>query len=641
MSSYREIYQRSVEQPEAFWREQAEALDWFEPPKQILTQDTQGLYRWFHGGRLNLSHLALDVHADGDRGQQTALIYDSPVTDTKRSYTYRELRDGVARTAGMLRELGVAKGDRVVIYMPMIPEAVMAMLACARLGAVHSVVFGGFAPHELAVRIDDAQPKVVLTASCGIEFTKVIPYKPLVDEAIRQASHKPDHTVVFARPQAAAELHPGRDHDWAGLLDKASAVDPVPVDATDPLYVLYTSGTTGKPKGVVRDNGGYAVALNFSMGALYDLHPGDVFWTASDVGWVVGHSYIVYGPLIRGCTTVVYEGKPVRTPDAGAFWRVISEHRVKTFFTAPTAFRAVKKEDPEAKLKQRYDLGCLKSLFLAGERLDPPTYQWLKQITDLPVIDHWWQTETGWPIAGNPMGIEPHPEKAGSATFPLPGYQVEVLDSDGKPVAAGTQGNIAIRLPLPPGCLPTLWNDDQRYRDSYLSSFQGYYDTSDGGYIDEDGYLFVMGRMDDVINVAGHRLSTGEMEELIGAHPAVAECAVVGVDDELKGQMPVGFVVLKDGQDIGHDQLEQELVQRIRGGIGAFACLQTAMIVGKLPKTRSGKILRKSIRQLAVQDDVKIPSTIDDPASLEEIREAMQHEGVGRFRGADDQQGSG
>ena len=632
MSSYREIYQRSVGQPEAFWREQAEALDWFESPKQILTQDAKGLYRWFHGGKLNLSHLALDVHADGGRGDRAALIYDSPVTDTKRTYTYRELRDAVARTAGMLRQLGVEKGDRVVIYMPMMPEAVMAMLACARLGAVHSVVFGGFAPHELAVRIDDAQPKVILTASCGIEFTKVIPYKPLVDEAIRQAGHKPDHTVVFARPQAEAELQPGRDHDWASLVEQAPAVDPVPVEATDPLYVLYTSGTTGKPKGVVRDNGGYAVALNFSMGALYDLDPGDVFWTASDVGWVVGHSYIVYGPLIRGCTTVVYEGKPVRTPDAGAFWRVISEHRVKTFFTAPTAFRDVKKEDPEAKLKQQYDLSCLKSLFLAGERLDPPTYQWLKEISGLPVIDHWWQTETGWPIAGNPMGIEPHPEKPGSATFPLPGYQVEVLDSGGDPVPAGTQGNIAIRLPLPPGCLPTLWNDDHRYRESYLSSFQGYYDTSDGGYIDDDGYLFVMGRMDDVINVAGHRLSTGEMEELIGAHAAVAECAVVGVEDELKGQMPVGFVVLKDGQDIGHDQLEQELVRLIRSEIGAFACLQTVMIVGKLPKTRSGKILRKSIRQLALQDDVKVPSTIDDPSSLEEIRDAMQHEGVGRFR---------
>ncbi|MCC5813022.1 MAG: propionyl-CoA synthetase [Ectothiorhodospiraceae bacterium] len=632
MNSYKELYQRSVNEPEAFWREQAERLDWFRPPQQILTQDADGLYRWFAGGSINLSHLALDVHVANGRGDQTALIYDSPVTGTQRHYSYRELLNAVARTAGMLRDLGVTAGDRVVIYMPMIPEAAMAMLACARLGAVHSVVFGGFAPHELAVRIDDAKPKAIVTASCGIEFSNVIPYKPLVDEAIRKASHKPEHTIVFARPEAEATLEPGRDHDWDTLVANAPVVDPVPVEATDPLYVLYTSGTTGKPKGVVRDNGGYAVALNFSMKAVYDLDPGDVFWTASDVGWVVGHSYIVYGPLIRGCTTVMYEGKPVRTPDAGAFWRVISEHKVKTFFTAPTAFRAVKKEDPEGRLMQQYDLNCLKSLFLAGERLDPPTYEWLKEITGRPVIDHWWQTETGWPIAANPMGVEPHPEKPGSATFPLPGYQVEILDSGGQPLPSGEQGHIAIRLPLPPGCLPTLWGDTARYRQAYLSNFIGYYDTSDGGYLDEDGYLFVMGRMDDVINVAGHRLSTGEMEELIGAHPAVAECAVVGIEDPMKGELPVGFVVLKDGAEVGTEQLDKELVELIRRNIGAFACLQTVMIVGKLPKTRSGKILRKSIRQLATTQEVAVPSTIDDPASLEEIRDAMERRQVGRYR---------
>lgn len=629
--SYHELYQRSVNDPEGFWREQAEALPWFQPPRQILGKDDSGHHRWFSGGQLNISHLALDRHVDDGRGDQTAIIHDSPATGTQTRYTFRELRDLVARFAGGLRELGVGKGDRVVIYMPMMPEAVIAMLACARLGAIHSVVFGGFQPHELAVRIDDAKPKVLLTASCGIEFSKVIPYKPLVDEAIRRSASPPSRTVLFQRAQCTADMDPERDLDWQDLMQTAKPVDPVPVDATHPLYILYTSGTTGKPKGVVRDTGGYAVALNFSMKYVYDLDPGDVFWTASDVGWVVGHSYIVYGPLIYGCTSVVYEGKPVRTPDAGAFWRVISEHQVKVFFTAPTAFRAVKKEDPEGKLLADYDISCLKAIYQAGERLDPPTYDWIKQITGLPVIDHWWQTETGWPIASNPMGVDPQPEKSGSATFPVPGYQIDVLDPDGKPLPAGEQGNLAIRLPLPPGCLPTLWQDEARFHSAYLERFPGYYDTSDGGCLDEDGYLFVMGRMDDVINVAGHRLSTGEMEELIGSHSAVAECAVVGLRDELKGEMPMGFVVLKNGADIDHTTLEKDLVEIVRDQIGAFACLRRVAIVQKLPKTRSGKILRKSIRQLSVEKDVPVPSTIDDPTSLDDIRGALEKAGMRSF----------
>lgn len=629
--SYASLYQRSIESPETFWREQAAALEWFRQPEQILAQQ-DGLYRWFQGGELNMSHLALDYHVNDGRGDQAAIIHDSPVTETQQRYTYRELRDATAQCAGALRDLGVTKGDRVVIYMPMIPEALIAMLACARLGAIHAVVFGGFSPHELAVRIDDAEPKVILTASCGLEFTRVIPYKPLVDEAINKAHHKPQAVVVKARPQARADLEPGRDHDWDTLVGTAAPADPVPVDATHPLYILHTSGTTGKPKGVLRDTGGYAVALSLSMRTVYNLEPGDVFWTASDVGWVVGHSYIVYGPLIHGCTSIVYEGKPVKTPDAGAFWRVISEHRVKTFFTAPTAFRAVKKEDPDAALMAGYDLSALEALFLAGERLDPPTYDWLKRISGgRPVVDHWWQTETGWPIASNPMGVEPHPEKPGSATFPSPGYQVDILDPNGEPLERGQQGHIAIRLPLPPGCLPTLWRDDARFRSSYLERFPGYYDTSDGGYIDADGYLFVMGRMDDVINVAGHRLSTGEMEEIIGGHDAVAECAVVGIPDELKGEMPIGFVVLKDGATIDHDTLEQDLVDRVRNNIGAFACLRRVAIVQKLPKTRSGKILRKSIRQLSEADNVAVPSTIDDPSSLDDIRGAMEEHRIGRF----------
>ena len=635
--SYLDIYQQSIEQPELFWREQAEQIKWYELPETILSQDEHGFYRWFSGGKLNTSYLALDVHIEEGRGAQLAMIYDSPATDSQQKFTFLELRDEVAKFAGGLKNLGVEKGDRVIIYMPMVPEAVIAMLACARLGAVHSVVFGGFAPNELAVRIDDAKPKVIVTASCGIEFTRVIEYKPLVDQAIAIAESPPENTVVLQRPQAQAKMQSGQDHDWNELLKKAEPAKPVALDATDPLYILYTSGTTGLPKGVLRDNGGHAVALKYSMKAVYNTDPGDVFWAGSDVGWVVGHSYIVYAPLIHGCTTILYEGKPVRTPDAGAFWRLIEEHRVNTFFTAPTAFRAVKKEDPQAKLKKQYNISSLRTLFLAGERLDPPTYEWLKEILsdgsqpEIPVIDHWWQTETGWAICSNPMGIEPQPLKNGSPTFPMPGYNVQVLDEEGETCKPGETGNIVIHLPLPPSCLPTLWNDDERFKQSYLSQYPGYYITGDEGIKDEDGYIFVMGRVDDVINVAGHRLSTGEMEELIAGHPDIAECAVTGIDDELRGQVPVGFVVLKDGTQISQDKMQEELIAIIRKNIGAVACFKQAGIVKRLPKTRSGKILRKTIRKLASETEVAVPPTIDDPLILEEIREIMQERGIGQY----------
>ena len=635
--SYLNIYQQSIEQPELFWREQAEQIKWYELPETILSQDEHGFYRWFSGGKLNTSYLALDVHIEEGRGAQLAMIYDSPATDSQQKFTFLELRDEVAKFAGGLKNLGVEKGDRVIIYMPMVPEAVIAMLACARLGAVHSVVFGGFAPNELAVRIDDAKPKVIVTASCGIEFTRVIEYKPLVDQAIAIAESPPENTVVLQRPQAQAKMQSGQDHDWNELLKKAEPAEPVALDATDPLYILYTSGTTGLPKGVLRDNGGHAVALKYSMKAVYNTDPGDVFWAGSDVGWVVGHSYIVYAPLIHGCTTILYEGKPVRTPDAGAFWRLIEEHKVNTFFTAPTAFRAVKKEDPQAKLKKQYNISSLRTLFLAGERLDPPTYEWLKEILsdgsqpEIPVIDHWWQTETGWAICSNPMGIEPQPLKNGSPTFPMPGYNVQVLDEEGKTCKPGETGNIVIHLPLPPSCLPTLWNDDERFKQSYLSQYPGYYITGDEGIKDEDGYIFVMGRVDDVINVAGHRLSTGEMEELIAGHPDIAECAVTGIDDELRGQVPVGFVVLKDGTQISQDKMQEELIAIIRKNIGAVACFKQAGIVKRLPKTRSGKILRKTIRKLACETEVAVPPTIDDPLILEEIREIMQERGIGQY----------
>ena len=635
--SYLDIYQQSIEQPELFWREQAEQIKWYELPETILSQDEHGFYRWFSGGKINTSYLALDVHIEEGRGAQLAMIYDSPATDSQQKFTFMELRDEVAKFAGGLKNLGVEKGDRVIIYMPMVPEAVIAMLACARLGAVHSVVFGGFAPNELAVRIDDAKPKVIVTASCGIEFTRVIEYKPLVDQALAIAESPPENTVVLQRPQAQAKMQSGQDHDWNELLKNAEPAEPVALDATDPLYILYTSGTTGLPKGVLRDNGGHAVALKYSMKAVYNTDPGDVFWAGSDVGWVVGHSYIVYAPLIHGCTTILYEGKPVRTPDAGAFWRLIEEHKVNTFFTAPTAFRAVKKEDPQAKLKKQYDISSLRTLFLAGERLDPPTYEWLKEILsdgsqpEIPVIDHWWQTETGWAICSNPMGIEPQPLKNGSPTFPMPGYNVQVLDEEGETCKPGETGNIVIHLPLPPSCLPTLWNDDERFKQSYLSQYPGYYITGDEGIKDEDGYIFVMGRVDDVINVAGHRLSTGEMEELIAGHPDIAECAVTGIDDELRGQVPVGFVVLKDGTQISQDKMQEELIAIIRKNIGAVACFKQAGIVKRLPKTRSGKILRKTIRKLASETEVAVPPTIDDPLILEEIREIMQERGIGQY----------
>jgi len=635
--SYQDLYQQSIEQPEVFWRNQAELVKWYEFPETILSQDEHGFFRWFAGGKLNTSYLALDAQIEDGRGNQLALIYDSPVTNSQHKFTYTELRDEVAVFAGGLKNLGVGKGDRVIIYMPMVAEAVISMLACARLGAVHSVVFGGFAPHELAVRINDAKPKVLVTASCGIEFTNVIEYKPLVDRALEIAEFAPEKTVVLQRPQAEAEMQSGRDYDWVKLVNQAEPVEPVPVEATDPLYILYTSGTTGLPKGVVRDNGGHAVALKYSMKAVYNTDPGDVYWAGSDVGWVVGHSYIVYAPLLHGCTTIVYEGKPVRTPDAGAFWRVISEHKVNTFFTAPTAFRAVKKEDPEANLKKLYNISSLRTLFLAGERLDPPTYEWLKEIlkedsgAGIPVVDHWWQTETGWAICSNPMGIEPHPVKNGSPTVAMPGYNVQVLDDEGNACKPGETGNIVIHLPLPPSCLPTLWNDNDRFKQSYLSRYDGYYLTGDEGIKDEDNYIFVMGRTDDVINVAGHRLSTGEMEELIAGHPAVAECAVTGIDDELRGQVPVGFVVLKDGVEMSQEQMQKELVDIIRRDIGAVAYFRQSGIVKRLPKTRSGKILRKTIRKLAVETEVSVPPTIDDPIILDEIRDVMRERGIGQY----------
>ncbi len=628
---YRDVHELSVSNPRFFWRQKMDLIDWMKEPSKVLEQDENGFFRWFPGGVLNTCHLALDHHVDHGRGRQVALYYDSAAAHTRRRYTYRELRDEVALFAGVLSGLGVEKGDRVVIYMPMVPEAVISMLACARLGAVHSVVFGGFAPHELAVRVDDAKPKVLITASCGIEFERVIEYKPLVDAALEETKHPPQHVIVFPRPQATAEMKDGRDLDWHELMHSAEPADCVPVASTDPLYILYTSGTTGKPKGVVRDNGGHAVALKYSMKAVYNTNPGEVFWAASDVGWVVGHSYIVYGPLLHGCTTVLFEGKPVRTPDAGAFWRVIQDYGVSAFFTAPTAFRAIKKEDPDAHLRRQYDISTLRTLYLAGERLDPPTYEWLSQVLDVPIVDHWWQTESGWPMVANPMGLEPHKVKTGSATFPVPGYQVDVLDDEGRPVKRGETGNIVVKLPLPPGCLPTLWNNDDGFRESYLKTYQGYYHTADGGYIDEDGYVFIMGRTDDVINVAGHRLSTGEMEELIGSHAAVAECAVVGIDDQLKGQLPVGLVVLKDGVAQEPAHVEAELVQLIRAEIGAVAAFKKAIVVGRLPKTRSGKILRKTIRRLAVEEQIVTPPTIDDPAIIAEIRTALRQHRVGQY----------
>ncbi|MEV0347510.1 propionyl-CoA synthetase [Nonomuraea sp. NPDC050680] len=618
MSAYDAVYQRSIEEPEAFWGEAARGIEWDVPPATVFADG-----RWFVDGRLNTCHNAVDRHVAGGRGEQAALIYDSPVTGVVRNFSYAELLDAVSRTAGMLRDLGVVAGDTVVIYMPMVPEAVIGMLACARIGAVHSVVFGGFAANELAVRIDHAKPKVVLSASCGIEPTRIVPYKPLLDAALEQAEHRPARCVILQRPESPAGLAEGRDLDWAEAVRDAAPAGCVSVAATDPLYILYTSGTTGVPKGVVRDNGGHAVALHWSMSNVYGATPGEVYWAASDVGWVVGHSYIVYAPLLAGCTTVLYEGKPVGTPDPGAFWRVVATHRVRTLFTAPTALRAIKKDDPSGNFAQKWDLSGLRYLFMAGERLDPDTYHWASDLLAIPVIDHWWQTETGWPIAANCVGVEPLPIKPGSPTKAVPGWDVRVLDPEGKECPPGVEGAVAIKLPLPPGALPTLYRDDARFTESYLSRYPGHYLTGDGGFLDDDGYLYVMGRIDDVINIAGHRLSTGAMEEVIAAHPDVAECAVIGVDDALKGQLPLGFVVLKAGADRDPAEVERELVALVRERIGPVAAFRRAVVVARLPKTRSGKILRATMRDIAAGRDYRAPSTIEDPAALSEIADAL------------------
>jgi len=623
MGKYEEVFRKSIDDPRAFWKKAAEDIDWYVRCERILDDSKPPFYRWFPDGELNTCHNAVDRHVASGRAEQAAIIYDSPVTGTVTKITYRDLQERVASFAGALVSLGVRKGDTVVIYMPMIPEAAVAMLACARIGAIHSVVFGGFAPHELAIRIDHAKPKVVVSASCGIEGKKVIAYKPLLDKAIDSAAHKPQHCIVFQRPQAIAELQEGRDLDWQAACAAATPADCVPVKATDPLYILYTSGTTGMPKGVVRDNGGHATALYWSMINIYNVQPGDVFWAASDVGWVVGHSYIIYAPLLLGCTTIIYEGKPIGTPDPGAFWRVISQHGVKVLFTAPTAFRAIKKEDPRGEYVRKYNLSGFKYLFLAGERLDPDTYYWASKILDVPVIDHWWQTETGWPIAANCMGIEQFPIRAGSPTKAVPGYDIRILDDGGHELVAGQEGNIVVKLPLPPGTLATLWQAEERFVKSYTSQFPGYYNTSDGGYIDQDGYVFVMGRIDDVINIAGHRLSTGAMEEVVATHPDVAECAVIGVDDQLKGQLPVGFVVFKAGVEKSIEEVAPQLVQMVRDQIGPIACYKQTALVKRLPKTRSGKILRGTMRSIANGKEFRVPSTIDDPVILDEITENL------------------
>ena len=633
MTSYKDVYTSWKSAPEAFWADAAKAIDWVKPADAVFDPD-QGVYgRWFAGAECNTAYNCLDRHVEAGRGEQNALIYDSPITGAQKTYTYSELLEEVATFAAALQSRGINKGDRVVIYMPMIPQAAIAMLACARIGAIHSVVFGGFAPHELATRIDDATPKAMICASCGIEPNRVIPYKPLVDEAINLSHHKPDTCIVFQREQVTANLDQDRDADWMDLMKDMSArgerADCVAVAATDPLYVLYTSGTTGKPKGVVRDNGGHMVALKWSMENVYGVKPGEVFWAASDVGWVVGHSYIVYASLLLGCTTVMFEGKPVGTPDAGVFWRMIDEHKISVLFTAPTALRAIKKEDPQGSLLKDYDISSLRTLFLAGERADPDTIQWSEKLLDIPVIDHWWQTETGWTIAGNPMGIEHLPVKYGSSTVPMPGYEIHILDEGGHEVPRGDLGAICVKLPLPPGCLPTLWKNDDRFRDSYLANFPGYYETADAGYMDEDGYLHIMARTDDIINVAGHRLSTGGMEEVLSAHPAVAECAVVSVADSLKGQVPVGFIILKSGVDEPSEQIEAECVKLVREHIGAVASLRKVMTVGRLPKTRSGKILRATIRKIADGEDWAMPATVDDPKIFNEIEGVMKDHKVG------------
>ena len=628
--TYQTVYERSLGEPEAFWGKAAELIDWDVVPQQVLDDSRPPFYRWFPDGVLNTCHNVLDRHVDGGRADQLALIYDSPVTDTVKSFTYREFRDEVAILAGALSDLGVKKGDRVIIYMPMVPEAAMAMLACARIGAIHSVVFGGFAANELATRIDDAQPTVILSASCGIEPGRIVEYKPLLDAAIDLADHKPRTVMVLQRPQARATMVEGRDVDWSERVSSASPVDCVPVAATDPLYILYTSGTTGEPKGIVRDNGGHAVALAWSMQSLYGVEPGETYWAASDLGWTVGHSYIVYAPLLHGCTTILYEGKPVGTPDPGAFWRVIAQHGVSVLFTAPTAFRAIKRDDPDGEFIARYDLSKFQTLFLAGERCDPDTLHWAEEKLGVPVIDHWWQTESGWPMATNPIGIETFPIKPGSPTLPVPGYDIRVLRDSGEECDPGEIGAIVVRLPLPPGTLPTLWNADDRFLDAYMNTYPGFYLTADAGYKDDDGYVYIMSRIDDIINTAGHRLSTGAMEEVLAEHPDVAECAVIGVADELKGQLPIGFVVLTAGADRDPAEVESELVAMIRERIGPVASFKQASVVARLPKTRSGKILRGTMRNIADGEEWTVPATIDDPEILEEIGVALSNMGYGK-----------
>ena len=640
--SYAAQHARSLSDPDGFWAEAAQAIDWSRTWDRVLDTDSGPSGRWFPGARLNTCHNALDRHVEAGAGDRLALVYDSPVSDSQRSFSYSELRDEVARFAGALAGLGVERGDRVLIYMPMVPEAVIGMLACARLGAVHSVVFGGFASPELATRIDDAQPKLILSASCGIEPTRVVAYHPLLEGALALAHHAPDHCVVLQREQGLAELTPGRDLDWRELADAAEPTACVDVDATDPLYILYTSGTTGVPKGVVRDNGGHAVALQWSLKNVYGIEPGDVFWAASDIGWVVGHSYIVYAPLLGGCTTILYEGKPVGTPDAGAFWRVISQYGVNALFTAPTAIRAIKRDDPAVQQLERYDISTLRGLFLAGERADPDTVQWAERSLGVPVIDHWWQTETGWAIASNCIGIEKLPIKYGSPTLPVPGYDVRVLDDAGRelPAAAAdgdhearrkATGSVVLKLPLPPGCLPTLWNNESGFREAYLTEFPGFYQTSDAGYIDADGYVFIMSRTDDIINVAGHRLSTGGMEEVLSGHPEVAECAVIGVRDALKGQVPLGFAVLKAGVSSTPEDLERELVQRVREQIGPVAAFRQVCVVSALPKTRSGKILRSTMRKIADGESYRVPATIEDASVLDQIETVLRAAGFPAF----------
>jgi acyl-coenzyme A synthetase/AMP-(fatty) acid ligase len=627
--AYQAAFKQSIEEPEAFWKEQAEKIAWFHFPDKILYRDQEQLHRWYGGGTLNTSWLCLDHQVAAGRGAQVAVFYDSPVTGVKKAITYAALLDEVSRFAGVLQGFGLNKGDRVVIYMPMIPETIVAMLACARLGAVHSVVFGGFAPRELAIRIDDAQPKLLITATGGVEISKVIEYMPIVDQAWSAAVHRPEACIVLNRPMAKAQLTEGRDYDWHTLMADAIPADYTAVEATDPLYILYTSGTTGKPKGVVRDNGGHAVALRFAMENIYGVKPGDVFWAASDLGWVVGHSFILYGPLLYGCSTVLFEGKPIKTPDAGAFWRIIEEYRVKVLFTAPTAIRAIKKEDPEGSLSKAYDLSSLQYLFLAGERCDIATLHWAEQLLQKPVIDHWWQTESGWPMLANSVGMGQLPVKPGSVTKPVCGYDIQIIDAAGKRLPAGEEGIVVIKLPLPPGNLPNLWRDTARFKQSYLDPYPGYFFSGDGGYIDEDGYVYITGRIDDIINVAGHRLSTAAMEEVVASHPAVAECAVIGVQDHMKGEVPLGFVVIKAGITIDEEQLEKELVALVREKVGPVAFFKQAVMVKRLPKTRSGKILRKIMRNMADGHTYAMPSTIEDPSVLPELADTMKDHGVG------------